>query len=85
MNDLELEQPQYNAKWDLVQFFFLATYTVGFYGTTSLPYFIQKYTGKLIVSHWLIEYWSKKLYYQLSERDYSSSPNLQIVYVESED
>lgn len=54
MNDLGLEQPQYNAKWDLVQFFFLATYTVGFYGTTSLPYFIQKYTVLFLVAYYVL-------------------------------
>lgn len=54
MNDIGLEQQQYDAKWDLVQFFFLSTYTVGFYGNTSLPYFIQKYTVLFLVAYFVL-------------------------------
>ncbi|XP_076104986.1 sodium- and chloride-dependent GABA transporter 2-like [Mytilus galloprovincialis] len=54
MNDLGLEQQEYSAKWDLVQFFFLATYTVGLHGTTSLPFYIQKYTVLFLVAYYVL-------------------------------
>ena len=41
-----LETTLVTSRWSLVQFALLATYSVGFHGVTSFPYYIHKHSGK---------------------------------------
>lgn len=49
-----LEPTLVNARWTLVQFALLASYTVGFHGVTSFPYYIHKHSGLFLVAFYVL-------------------------------